>query len=160
MLGNFYTMQMKIKFKKKCNQTEKYNIVQNLKIKELLNWSKMYIRNICLCVENIRNLRSSFICNRNIRMEVTSFWSPTCCLMVWKWSNLILYSVTFLSLYNFIILTILKGNSKYKHKSEMSSLGNSLKMQQKNRPYKRIQQVGEKNVHFKIVQGNFPEKRA
>ena len=37
---------------------------------------------------------------------------------------------------------------------------NSLKMQQKNRPYKRIQQVGEKNVHFKIVQGNFPEKRA
>ncbi len=41
-----------------------------------------------------------------------------------------------------------------------SSLGNSLKMQQKNRPYKRIQQVGEKNVHFKIVQGNFPEKRA
>lgn len=33
-------------------------------------------------------------------------------------------------------------------------------MQQKNRPYKRIQQVGEKNVHFKIVQGNFPEKRA
>ena len=43
---------------------------------------------------------------------------------------------------------------------EESSLGNSLKMQQKNRPYKRIQQVGEKNVHFKIVQGNFPEKRA
>ena len=43
---------------------------------------------------------------------------------------------------------------------KMSSLGNSLKMQQKNRPYKRIQQVGEKNVHFKIVQGNFPEKRA
>ncbi len=40
----------------------------------------------------------------------------------------------------------------------VSSLGNSLKMQQKNRPYKRIQQVGEKNVHFKIVQGNFPEK--
>ena len=40
-----------------------------------------------------------------------------------------------------------------------SSLGNSLKMQQKNRPYKRIQQVGEKNVHFKIVQGNFPEKK-
>lgn len=39
-----------------------------------------------------------------------------------------------------------------------SSLGNSLKMQQKNRPYKRIQQVGEKNVHFKIVQGNFPKK--
>ncbi len=23
-------------------------------------------------------------------------------------------------------------------------------MQQKNRPYKRIQQVGEKNIHFKI----------
>lgn len=40
----------------------------------------------------------------------------------------------------------------------LSSLGNSLKMQQKNRPYKRIQQVGEKNVHFKIVQGNFPKK--
>ncbi len=45
-------------------------------------------------------------------------------------------------------------------KNSLSSLGNSLKMQQKNRPYKRIQQVGEKNVHFKIVQGNFPEKRA
>ena len=45
-------------------------------------------------------------------------------------------------------------------KKSQSSLGNSLKMQQKNRPYKRIQQVGEKNVHFKIVQGNFPEKRA
>ena len=46
------------------------------------------------------------------------------------------------------------------YKKVKSSLGNSLKMQQKNRPYKRIQQVGEKNVHFKIVQGNFPEKRA
>ncbi len=46
------------------------------------------------------------------------------------------------------------------NKDLRSSLGNSLKMQQKNRPYKRIQQVGEKNVHFKIVQGNFPEKRA
>ncbi len=46
------------------------------------------------------------------------------------------------------------------YKDNQSSLGNSLKMQQKNRPYKRIQQVGEKNVHFKIVQGNFPEKRA
>lgn len=50
--------------------------------------------------------------------------------------------------------------SKKSRKFLMSSLGNSLKMQQKNRPYKRIQQVGEKNVHFKIVQGNFPEKRA
>lgn len=36
----------------------------------------------------------------------------------------------------------------------------TMKLYQKNRPYKRIQQVGEKNVHFKIVQGNFPEKRA
>ncbi len=52
------------------------------------------------------------------------------------------------------------SKSDFKCLQILSSLGNSLKMQQKNRPYKRIQQVGEKNVHFKIVQGNFPEKRA
>ena len=57
--------------------------------------------------------------------------------------------------YLYTIRNILNGNELFP-----SSLGNSLKMQQKNRPYKRIQQVGEKNVHFKIVQGNFPEKRA
>lgn len=54
----------------------------------------------------------------------------------------------------------LKGETEEYETDITSSLGNSLKMQQKNRPYKRIQQVGEKNVHFKIVQGNFPEKRA
>ena len=52
------------------------------------------------------------------------------------------------------------NNKDWDYTDNLSSLGNSLKMQQKNRPYKRIQQVGEKNVHFKIVQGNFPEKRA